>query len=500
MSKDQSNKGRDYGGITIQTPEEQGGGGGCVEFEPTKAKPSSWWKTEFAGMAGNILEWYDFALFGFFDDVISANFFPPNQPGHSAMIESFLVFGGAFLMRPIGGVLLGQMGDKYGRKVALETSVFLMAFPTFFLGCLPTYSQVGWLSTVLLILVRLMQGLSVGGQLVSSLVFLLEHEDKKRWGFHGSAVMAAACSGTLLGGLVGTAMRAFVSKEALYSWAWRVPFLCGIIVGWSGYYLKHHVENDGPPPMTAGTNAPCDDSSHIAEKKDEENGTSAEAAKLIPEADGGSSKHDTNQIRDSPLKIALSKPYRRSLLSCCLVPTVWGGGFYIIYIWMAIFMEDVVSPPIPHAFSITSASLFACTVVLFPFAGMLSDIYGRVRIMAFGAISIALFGPVALQIINDSAQRPVVAFMAQFMLGNMLSLWAAPMCAWMVESFPPEARLTAVSIGYNTGMGVAGGISPGLATYMVDLIGPCSPGYLISFLAFISLIGLYIAPSSCVGK
>ena len=149
---------------------------------------SDFWQT-FAGVAGNVLEWYDFAVFGFLDDVIGDVFFPPNSEGDAS---AFLVFGGAFIMRPIGGLLLGWLGDTVGRKKALVVSIFLMAFPTFAMGCLPGYSQIGNWAVVLLIIVRLLQGLSVGGQLMSSLVFTLENHDPGRWGLFGSFVMAAA--------------------------------------------------------------------------------------------------------------------------------------------------------------------------------------------------------------------------------------------------------------------------------------------------------------------
>lgn len=149
------------------------------------------WQT-LAGVAGNVLEWYDFAVFGYFGDILGEVFFPPHQKGNASTSESFLVFGVAFLMRPIGGMMMGYIGDLYGRKKALVISIFLMAFPTFLMGCLPGYSHIGDWAIVLLVFVRLLQGLSVGGQLVSSLVFTLENHDPVHWGLYGSFVMAAA--------------------------------------------------------------------------------------------------------------------------------------------------------------------------------------------------------------------------------------------------------------------------------------------------------------------
>jgi len=177
-----------------------------------------------AGVAGNVLEWYDFAIFGFLSDVIGQVFFPPNQSGNRATIESFAVFGGAFVMRPLGGLIMGYIGDVYGRKHALVLSIFLMAIPTFAMGCLPSYARVGYASTISLIVVRLLQGLSVGGQLMSSLVFTLENHPTSKWGLYGSFVMAAANCGTLLGSIAGFILRASLTQDQLVQWGWRVRF------------------------------------------------------------------------------------------------------------------------------------------------------------------------------------------------------------------------------------------------------------------------------------
>ena len=163
-------------------------------------------RSTLASVVGNILEWYDFAIYGYFAEYIGYNFFPPPknpEDNSSSIIDSFLVFGGAFFVRPIGGIVMGYIGDTFSRKRALEVSIFLMAFPTFAMGCLPTFDAVGWYSLGGLVIVRLLQGLSVGGQLMSSLVFVVEGHDRKYWGWYGSLAMTAASSGTLLGEVVG---------------------------------------------------------------------------------------------------------------------------------------------------------------------------------------------------------------------------------------------------------------------------------------------------------
>jgi Sugar (and other) transporter len=185
------------------TTHTTGGSDGCVGSSTSRyimdnnnsiddSKMDAW--QTIASVAGNVLEWYDFSVFGYLSDILGEVFFPPNQKGgtESTTTESYLVFGLAFLMRPIGGAMLGYIGDKYGRKKALVFSIFLMAFPTFIMGTLPGYNTVGGWAIFFLVIVRLLQGLSVGGQLVSSLVFMLENHNPAHWGLYGSFAMSAA--------------------------------------------------------------------------------------------------------------------------------------------------------------------------------------------------------------------------------------------------------------------------------------------------------------------
>lgn len=195
-------------------------------------------KTRIAGIAGNVLEWYDFSVYGYFSDIIGKVFFPPNTSGNAALVESFAVFGIAFLIRPIGGAIFGYMGDNVGRKSALENSILLMALPTFLLGCLPTYASIGWYSTALLIICRMFQGFSVGGQLMSSVVFTLEASPEKHWGFQAGAVFAATTLGAVIGSLVAYTLRETLNDEQMESFGWRIPFFFGLVGLIPGYYLK----------------------------------------------------------------------------------------------------------------------------------------------------------------------------------------------------------------------------------------------------------------------
>jgi len=422
-----------------------------IPFQPTTEKKKKPRFQTAASIAGNVLEWYDFAVFGFFADIISEVFFPP-QRGNLALIESFGIFGGAFLMRPIGGIIMGWIGDKYGRKRALELSIFLMAFPTFAMGCLPTYAQAGNWSIVLLIIVRLLQGLSVGGQLMSSLVFTLEQNEDRthRWGLIGSYVLAAANVGTLLGNLVAAFLQNTLSRDEMLAYGWRLPFLSGVVVSFCGLYLRWACEEDG-------------------------------------------FTNNEQHIPKNPLRTALRSG--RTLLSACLVPMVWSGGFYITFVWMPTFMKDFVVPPVSQPFVINSAALFVMCL-LFPLSGWLSDCCGRERTMKVGGLCFIVIAPLAMMIIGNGNNPPFLLFLSQSVLGFSLSLWGAPMMAWLVESFAPDARLTSVAIGYNIAHAIAGGLTPLVATVIADVYPIAGPGFLLTGIGIVSLVGLLcVAPS-----
>lgn len=345
----------------------------------------------------------------------------------------------------------------YGRKRALEISIFLMAFPTFATGCLPSYATAGRLSIALLISVRLLQGLSVGGQLISALVFTLESHPKEDWGWHASCIMASGTIGALLGGLTSSILRATLTHEQLVSWGWRLPFLSGILASLAGFYLKFY----------------CDEEEE--EARVTANGTSDSPI----------------QPRQNPLRQAFQYSNLRSLLAAAMVTLIYSGGVYIIYLWLATFMADLIDPPVPNAFLVTSASSFIGQVLFFPVAGLLSDKLGnRKYVMTAGAVALILLSPLAIKVVSRG--NSYEAFAAQTLLGIAHAFWGAPMSAWLIEAFPPETRLTSVAIGYNAALALVGGSAPAVATLLVEEFGGFAVGWYLIVLALLSLMGLWI--------
>ncbi|KAL7528466.1 hypothetical protein ACHAXR_005348 [Thalassiosira sp. AJA248-18] len=432
-----------------------------------------------AGMAGNVLEWYDFALFGFFSDIIAEVFFPPSDDednnndfngtdlSHGNLVRSFAVYGGAFVMRPIGGILIGYCGDKYGRKQALVPALFLMAIPTTLMGCLPTYEQVGGWSTALLVMCRLVQGMSVGGQLPASLIYTVETRPKEQWGFYGSLVMMCANIGTLLGNLIGALMRTVLTHDQLVSWGWRIPFLTGSLNAFVALYLwmygyEHH-PNAGEYDTVEG-----DDDQDSNQKESE------------------------GQVRPRyPLREVCRRENLPGLLSAWLTTSLYGGAFYTSFVWMATYMDVLIDPPIENAFWVNAMALLFGIVLVLPVTGMLSDHTGRLKAMIAGAVGLAILGPIMLWVISTGGS--VKAFFAQWTIGLFLSLFGGPMNAWLVEMFPAKFRLTSAALGYDLAHCTASAFSPLVATVLVNEYGPLAPGAMYPFFAVLSLIGMFIS-------
>ncbi len=217
-------------------------------------------KVVISGMIGNGLEWYDYALYGHMAAIISKLFFPSDDP-FTSLIATFGVFAAGFAMRPIGAILFGYVGDRYGRKTSLAFSILLMAIPTAAIGLLPTYAQIGIWAPILLTVIRLLQGLSLGGEFSGSITFMVEHAPPDKRGIIGSAAVVSLVAGMLLGSLMATIFAKALSPEDFESWGWRVPFLLASSSVWwdsisATIPTKARISN---MPKTTGTyrKAPC---------------------------------------------------------------------------------------------------------------------------------------------------------------------------------------------------------------------------------------------------
>lgn len=205
------------------------------------------------GVVGNVMEWYDFAIYGYFATVIGKQFFPSEDPAVS-VIAAFGAFAAGFLARPLGGLLLGSLGDLIGRRQVLMVSIFCMAVPTVLLGLLPSHEHLGVMAPILVVLLRIIQGLSVGGEYTSSAVFLAEHAPAHRRGFLASWSAWGTILGILIGSGVGAVVTSVLDDAQITAWGWRVPFVMGGILAVVGFVLRRGLSG-AAPPAAAGTPA-----------------------------------------------------------------------------------------------------------------------------------------------------------------------------------------------------------------------------------------------------
>src|ERR1700726_4058207 len=197
---------------------------------------------------GNALEWYDIAIYGYFAVYISKAFFPSNDPTTSLLL-TFGTFGLSFLVRPIGGVILGAYADRHGRKASLMVSIVMMTFGTLAIALMPSYETMGILAPIAVLAARLVQGFSAGGEFGSSTAFLVEHMPHRR-GFIASWQFASQGLGQVLSSAFGVGLTTWMTTAEMSSWGWRIPFLFGVLVGPVGIYIRNHLEDATAPPAT----------------------------------------------------------------------------------------------------------------------------------------------------------------------------------------------------------------------------------------------------------
>jgi len=400
-------------------------------------------KLVIATSLGNALEWFDISVYAYFAVYLSKAFFPANDPTNSLLL-TFGTFGLTFLARPIGGVLLGTYADRYGRKASLLLSIAMMTFGTLAVACMPTFDKIGVLAPLLVIVARLVQGFSAGGEFGSSTAFLVEHMPGRR-GFVASFQFASQGISSLLGSGFGVLLSSTLTETELQTWGWRIPFLFGVLIGPIGLYIRNNIEDATEPPAA---------------------------------------KHDT------PVRNVFMEQKFPVLLAVGAIATATAVNYLIIY--MPTYVVKTLNLPPTIGYLAAFAAAIAA-ITLNPVAGAISDRVGRTPYMITMAV-LLLFAVFPLYLLLASKPSGMIIVLAVLLLGSLKALYLGAAAALMSEMFPAGTRATGLGLSYNIGVTVFGGMGPATVTWLgtFALIGDLAPGYYLTAVCLFSLWALFM--------
>lgn len=379
--------------------------------------PPSRLKLMMTGAIGNIIEYYDFALFGYLATIIGANFFPSDNPAVSA-VAAFSAFAVGAIMRPVGAVIFGHIGDAMSRKAVLLLSILMMAIPTALLSILPTFAQAGIYAPILLVALRMVQGLSVGGEFSGSIVYVNESAAPKNKGLMTAVSTAGGVVGILLGGFVCYLTTALLGDTVMHDWGWRIPFALSVIISITGVFLRRGLSDAYQPPA---------------------------------------------EDQEFPV-LRLWRSHRGTLFAAfggILAGTVF---FYTLAVYTVTWLSEQAGLATEDSLEINTISLLAA-VFMFIGAGMLADRWNAVRVMRVGLILAILAAfPIYLGMSSGSFWFDLGS---EIVLFGILGLIIIPTYIALVDIFPASVRSTGLAVSVNIAEGVVGGSMPAILQFAV---------------------------------
>jgi MHS family proline/betaine transporter-like MFS transporter len=407
-----------------------------------------------AAIAGTVLEYYDFAVYGFLAIYISKAFFPA-ESSLTALLLTVATFGVGFVMRPVGAIVLGGYADKAGRKAGLTLTICLMALGTALIGLTPAYATIGGLAPILLVLGRLLQGFSAGGELGSATALLIEHAPNSQRGRIGSLQQVSQAGSLLLGSLVAALATSVFSAEQMADWGWRLPFLFGLIILPVGLYLRANIQE-------------------------------------------GESFRALEKPSKQPVRDAISQHGGQVAMGFGITIT-WTVCTYCLLIYMPTYAIRELG--IAPAQALTSNAIGMVSVMIFAYlAGALSDRIGRKIPMLGAAVAIALcvYFLFSFLTYNPSLVNLIIV---QVALGALIGLYTGPAPTLIGESFPVEVRSSGFSLAYNFAVTIFGGFAPFIATWLIATTGSkLAVTFYVMAAAIVSAVALIYLKSVLVPK
>ena len=397
---------------------------------------------------GNAMEWFDFGVYSYIAVTLGRVFFPSSSPS-AQLIATFGTFAAAFLVRPVGGMVFGPLGDRIGRQRVLAMTMIMMALGTFAIGLIPSYASIGIFAPALLLVARLVQGFSTGGEYGGAATFIAEFSTDRKRGFMGSFLEFGTLIGYVLGAGTVAVLSATLSHEALLSWGWRVPFLVAGPLGLIGLYIRMKLEET--PAFKKQ-----------AEQREAED-------KAMP-------KQSFRQ---------LLAQHWKPLLLCVGLVLIFNVTDYMALSYLPSYLSATLHFNETHGlFLVLLVMLLMMPMTLF--TGRLSDVIGRKPVMLAGCVGLLLLSIPSLLLIRTGGMLPV--FAGLLILGVLLSCFTGVMPSALPALFPTKIRYGALAIGFNISVSLFGGTTPLVTAWLVDSTGNLMmPAY---YLMGASLIGI----------
>jgi len=405
-----------------------------------------------AGFIGNVIEWYDFALYGYLAGIIAPVFFPPGNPT-AGLIATYGIFAAGFLMRPLGAAVFGWFGDRYGRARTMQISVVMMALPTLLLGVLPSYAQAGLLAPALLVLIRLLQGTSVGGEFSSSATYLVETAPQNKRGLTGSWVNIGSMTGSLLGVGAAALVTNVFDAATLTSWAWRLPFLGGALLGATAIWIRHDLHNSDR-----------------------------------------FQQHHEQRAETSPLLEAFTTNRHETLLALAFAAS-YGTCFYIAFVYLPEWLAGQGLMTRGTALLINTITTFL-VIPAMPLTAAVGDRWLPRRTwiaLALLVLAVAAWPLDEWMLASGGSLASVIVTHAITFTLLAVPLGSGP--ALFVEMFPEEDRLSGYSVAFNIGLGVFGGLTPMIATSLIAWThAPTALAFYLMGAAVVAVVALGLTP------
>ncbi|OZI39231.1 MFS transporter [Bordetella genomosp. 1] len=409
-----------------------------------------------AAVIGNALEWYDFLVFAFMTPIIAKLFFPvdPNVPGSelNSILMTTAIFGVGFFMRPVGGILLGLYGDRKGRKAAMVLVTSLMAVSIALITVAPTYHAAGILAPIFILIARLLQGFSAGGEFGTSTALLIEMAPKDRRGFYGSWQMAGQMLALLIGAAFGTLITEVFTTAEIEAWAWRLPFAFGLMIVPLAIYIRRNV----------------DETDAFKEMKQEQ---------------------ATGKVERLSLGQMIAQHTRETLIGVGLVVTAT-VSIYITFTYLVTYSTKILMLPMTQTFMVQMAGA-ALMVLLTPFMGAWSDRIGRRPLVIASLIGylVVLYPLYSWLTAAPSIERLLVV---QLVVCLFVSAFFGVFSTVMAELFPPRVRSVGLSLAYNVAVMIFGGFAQFIVTWLIKVTeSPMAPAYYVMFGVALGLIASF---------